>query len=192
MAIGILTFLFVFFIIILCSRIKLFNSVMLTQEEHVIRVVCYFYRIRLFEKSIDLAEADRDQKEETFQDSISFLHKSSRNFAQKAQAFHETVSFILIRLRFHNLSWRTEIGTGKAHTTGIAVGGVWTSIGAVMGILTAKSHFLCEPTITVTPLFNQKHISSTFDCMISIRVGQAIYALLKIIRKYPVKREATI
>jgi|GEM_PF-3359659 len=191
MVIGILIFLLFFLIVVLYSRIKVFSSITLTQEEQVIRIACYFYRVRLLKKSIDLAEEDPDH-EESFQEILSLLHKSSQNFVRKTKDFHETVSFILERLRFHDFSWRTEIGTGTAHTTGMAAGGVWSSIGAVTGILSAKSHFLCKPSIMVIPLYNQKQIQSTFDCMISIRTGQAIYALLKIIRKYSVKREATI
>jgi hypothetical protein len=191
MVIGILIFFLVFFIVVLYSRIKVFSSITLSQEEQVIQIVCYFYRLRVMERSIDLAEEEPDH-ERSFQEILSLLHKSSQNFVQKTRDFHETVSLILERLRFHDFSWKMEIGTGKAHTTGMAAGGIWSAIGAVTGVLSAKSHFLCKPSIMVTPLYNQKRIQSTFDCMISIRTGQAIYALLKIIRKYSVKREATI
>ncbi|WP_010532383.1 DUF2953 domain-containing protein [Lentibacillus jeotgali] len=191
MVIGALIFFLVFLIVFLYSRIKVFGSITLNQEKQVIWVACYFYRIRLLERSIDLTE-EEPEHEKSFQETVSLLHKGSQNIIQKARISHEIVTLILERLRFHDFSWQTEVGTGKAHTTGMAVGGIWSAKGAVAGMLSAKSHFHCRPSMTVTPVYNQKRIHSAINCMISIRTGQAIYALLKIIRKYSVKQEAII
>ncbi|TFJ92551.1 DUF2953 domain-containing protein [Lentibacillus salicampi] len=190
LVIGIVGFLFVLCGIILYSRIKVVSSITLNQEKQTIRITCYFYRIRLLERSIDLTE-ETDQTL-SFQETSSLLHKASRDFVQKIKDFHQAATLILERLQVHEIAWKTDVGTGQAHTTGMAAGGIWSTKGAVLGVLSAKSHLHCKPSIVVTPLYNQKWIGSTFDCMISIRAGQAIYALLKIIRIFSVKREAII
>ncbi|QKY69689.1 DUF2953 domain-containing protein [Lentibacillus sp. CBA3610] len=191
MVIGLFIVVAISGILLLLSRIKVVCSVTLNPNLQTLYLAVYVYRIRLLERSIDLSEADTDQ-EQSFQEVLSLLHKSSRNFIQKIRNFYEVATLVLERLRFHSLSWHTEVGTGKAHTTGMVTGGIWSVQGTVIGLLSAKSHLDCKPSIEVTPFFNQKRIDSKFDCMFSIRIGQAIYALLKIIRKLPAKREAVI
>ncbi|SFB25126.1 Protein of unknown function [Lentibacillus halodurans] len=191
MIVVILVLFIIICIVLLYSRIKVVCSVILTHEEQTLYLAVYFYRIRLLERSIDLSEAEKDQ-EQAFQEILSLFHKTAQNVLQRIKDLHEIAVAVLDRLRFHNISWKTEVGTGKAHTTGMVTGGIWSVKGVVIGLLSAKSHFYCKPSTAVTPLFNQKQIHSAFDCMISIRVGQAIYAFLKIIRKLPAKREAII
>ncbi|WP_171046249.1 DUF2953 domain-containing protein [Lentibacillus cibarius] len=128
--------------------------------------------------------------EQSFQETLTIIHKFSKNFSEKMKDVNTAVSVVLKRIRFHSISWKTDVGTGKADTTGMVTGGIWGMKGMVIGLLTSKSTLVTEPSIVVTPFFNQRKISSVFDCMITIRVGQAIYAFLKFIRKLPGKREA--
>ncbi|MFD1362266.1 DUF2953 domain-containing protein [Lentibacillus salinarum] len=191
MAIGILICFLIVCIILLYSKIIVTGSVTINKQKQTMEVTVYFCHIRLMERSINLMNEEPDQTH-SFHDTLTMIHNISRHFVQKINGFHEVSTLILERLHVHELTWHTEIGTGKAHTTGMAAGGIWGAKGAAVGILSAKCHLKCQPSIVVTPFFNQKRIDSAVDCMISIRAGQAIYALLKIIRKLPAKREAAI
>lgn len=177
-------------ILILFSRIKIFCSITLDEKVQTLYLAVYFYRARLLERSVNLLE-EADQ-EQSLQEALSLWHQLSQNFIQRLKDFHDMTTLVLERLRFHSISWQTNVGTGKAHSTGIVIGGIWSAKGTVLGLLAAKSQFYCKPSIDVSPLFNQKQFKSRFDCMISIRIGQSIYAILKIIRKLPAKREAVI
>ncbi|RYG74926.1 DUF2953 domain-containing protein [Lentibacillus lipolyticus] len=176
-------------IILLCSRVKAVCSVTLNQEEQTLYLAVYLYRLRLLRRSIDLME--HSDQEQSFQETLSQLHQLSHNGVQKIRDMHTAATIIFDRILFHQITWNTEAGTGKADTTGMVTGGIWGVKGMVIGLLASKSTFVREPSISVTPFFNQQRIRSVFDCMISIRVGQAIYAFLKIIRKLPAKREVT-
>ncbi|TRM12960.1 DUF2953 domain-containing protein [Lentibacillus cibarius] len=189
MIIGLIIIVFLIVcMILLYSNLKIVCSVTLNQEEQTLYLAVYLYRIRLMKRSIDLTE--EPVPEQSFQETLTIIHKFSKNFSEKMKDVNTAVSVVLKRIRFHSISWKTDVGTGKADTTGMVTGGIWGMKGMVIGLLTSKSTLVTEPSVVVTPFFNQRKISSVFDCMITIRVGQAIYAFLKFIRKLPGKREA--
>lgn len=158
-------------------------------KEQTLYLAIYLYRLPLLRRSVDLTE--RPAPEQSFQETLSLLHQFSNGAVQRMRDMRVITSLIFERIRFHKITWNTEAGTGKADTTGMITGGIWGIKGMVMGVLASNSTFTSEPSISVTPFFNQQRISSVFDCMISIRFGQAIYAFLKMIRKLSAKREVT-
>ncbi|SFD61137.1 Protein of unknown function [Lentibacillus persicus] len=176
---------------VILLRLKIECSIILDNNQQTLWLAVYYFRIRIFERTVDLSEETKDQNQ-SIEETLAMLHKMSKNFVQWLRSFQEISTIILGKLRFETLSWRTEVGLGNAHTTGIATGGVWSVKGMAMGLLLSKSHFYRKPALDVVPLFNQKQIESKVNCMISIRTGQAIVALLKIIQKYPKNQEATI
>ncbi|GAB4074978.1 hypothetical protein GCM10028778_24810 [Barrientosiimonas marina] len=192
MVIGIVVIsLLVVCMVLLCSNIYINGSAAVNLHTQTVDIKVYFYRICLFKRSIDLMNEETDEKH-SLQDILSMIHKTSHDLPRKVSDFNEAATIILSRLRFKKWYWHTHIGTGEAHTTGIAGGGLWGAKGTIVGLIASKSQFQCEPSLAVTPSFNQKQLNSVADCMIAIRLGQAIYALLKIIWKLPARRQAAI
>lgn len=177
-------------ILFLYTKIKVITNVILNHHQQTVLISVYILRVRLMRRSIDLSEGQREEK--SFQEIIDYLHSTSQNIVQKMKDLNNAGTIILNRLCFHQIGWSTQVGTGEASTAGIVTGGIRATKGLIIGLLSVKSNFKCEPSISVTPIFNQKQIQSKFDCIVSIRIGQAIYALLKVIRKFPEKKEAII
>ncbi|GAA0429727.1 hypothetical protein GCM10008983_02620 [Lentibacillus halophilus] len=175
-------------VFLLCSRLKAVCTVTLNQEEQILYIAVYFYRIRLFYRSVDLMEEPAE--EQSFQETLSLLHQLGHGARQKWNHLRTIILFVLKHIRVDNVSWTTEAGTGKADTTGTITGGIWAIKGMVMGPIMTNGTFVHKPSVTVTPFFQQQTFSSVFHCMISIRAGQAMYVFWRVIRKFPVKREA--
>ncbi|WP_164668357.1 DUF2953 domain-containing protein [Virgibacillus doumboii] len=176
-------------ILLLFSKVKVKSAFFLNQQQQTITINIYFYRLRLIRRCIDLSETDEDK---SIREALEFLHQISNNFVQKIKDMNDIFTILFRRIHFHQLNWRTHVGTGEASMAGVASGGIWAIKGMLIGVLAEKSNFDCEPSLTVTPLFNHRQFQSEFDCIVSIRIGQAMYALLKVIRKFPVKKEAII
>ncbi|MBP1947808.1 DUF2953 domain-containing protein [Virgibacillus litoralis] len=177
-------------ILILFSKIKVNSTVILNQEKQTAFIAVYFYRIRLMNKLIDLSEESYEDK--SIREILKLLHSYSNNFLQKIKDLNDVATILLKRIYFQKLNWNTHFGTGDASSAGMVSGGIWGTKGLILGLINAKSNIKCDPVISVVPLFNQKYIESKFDCIVSIRIGQAIYGILKVIRKYPVNKEAII
>ncbi|WP_174614047.1 DUF2953 domain-containing protein [Virgibacillus ihumii] len=124
--------------------------------------------------------------------SVELFQTTSRNLIHIVKAYRDAATILLKRFTFQRFYWKTEFGTGKADGTGLATGGIWASKGFLTGYFANKSTFKSEPSISVIPYFNRKCFRSELECIVSIRVGQAMYALLKVIRKIPFKKEAVI
>ncbi|SDQ42748.1 DUF2953 domain-containing protein [Virgibacillus salinus] len=178
-------------ILTLFSKIKVISTVILNQEKQTALIAVYFYRIRLMNKLIDLS-SEESNEEKSIREILKLLHSYSNNLLQRMKDLNDVVTILLNRINFHKLSWNTHFGTGEASAAGMVSGGIWGTKGLILGLIYAKSNLKCDPVITVVPLFNQKYIESKFDCIVSIRIGQAIYGILKVIRKYPAKKEAII
>ncbi|MFB4166742.1 DUF2953 domain-containing protein [Virgibacillus sp. JSM 102003] len=177
-------------ILLLFSKIKVINTVIVNQDKQTVLIVVYFYRIKLMDRMIDLS--DQSYEEKSIRETLKLLHNYSENFLQKMNDVNDVVTIMLGRIYFHKLTWSTHFGTGEASATGMASGGIWGMKGIILGIIYAKSNLICDPSISVVPLFNQKYIESKFDCIVSVRIGQAIYGIIKVIRKYPSKKEVIV
>lgn len=177
-------------ILLLFSKVKMVNTVILNQEKQTVLIAVYFYRIKLMNRMIDLS--DESYEEKSIRETLKLLHNYSENFLQKMSDLNDVTTILLERLYFHKLSWNTHFGTGEASATGMVSGGIWGTKGMILGLIYAKSNLKCDPSISVVPLFNQRYIESKFDCIVSVRIGQAIYGSIKVIRKDPSKKEAII
>ncbi len=190
MFIFLISFILVMVILLLFSKVKVVNTVILNQKKQTVLIAVYFYRIKLMDRLIDLSDGSYEEK--SIRETLKLLHTYSENFLQKVNDLNDVITILLGRLYFHKLSWNTHFGTGEASATGMISGGIWGTKGMILGLIYAKSNLKCEPSISVVPLFNQRYIESKFDCIVSVRIGQAIYGIIKVIRKYPSKKEAII
>lgn len=183
-------------IILLVLIFVLFSNIVITCQAvfkgdcQKVTVSIHFFRIRLIKRTINLS--DQESVDMSVRQSIEFLQSSSRNMLHKLRVYHEVAIIVLKRLKFCQYYWETEFGTGKASDTGMYAGGLWACKGFLTGYIRDKSKFKKQPSISVTPYFNRAYFHSELKCIVSIRVGQAMYALLKVIRKIPVKKEAVI
>ncbi|MGJ9457222.1 DUF2953 domain-containing protein [Oceanobacillus sp. CF4.6] len=177
----------VIILILLFVLSKIIVSIQYTYEQnnqHVTLSV-FILRIRCFKKKYDLAEWSKQKFEmeaihfESFSERIKTSYKIWKDANKR-------ITEVLQKVSLHHYSWVTVGGTGDAFSTGIASGGIWTIKGIITGFFLEKVQLKCKPNIQVEPHFQQRYLRTDFDCMVSIRIGQAIHALIKLIRK-PIK-----
>src|SRR5699024_12550401 len=111
---------------------------------------------------------------------------------EKICELNSVISLFMRKIRFHDLNWHTQIGIGDANTNGIAAGGVRITKGKIKGFISQQSNLVCRPNTTVKTYFQYKYIQTNIDCIVSIRIGQAITVFLKAMRKDAVQKEALI
>lgn len=131
----------------------------------------------------DIGKNKKSEKEKSYNpDEIFSQIKKIRDLLQHVFGLHRIIRRFLSKVQVHFLNWDTHLGTSEASMTGMISGGIWTMKGGVVGLVAHHMQLKQQPKIYVTPHFQQKLVYTRLECMISFRVGQAIYAMLQTIR----------
>jgi hypothetical protein len=132
-----------------------------------------------FEKmeSMNKPEQGEDEDEAT----EGFINKA-KNILRIVQKVIPIVNSFLRKITVHSFEWKTKIGSKDASICGILAGALWSVKGGVVGVIGQRMNLNKTPIISITPLFHQSTISTSLQCMISFRVGKAIYAIMQLVR----------
>lgn len=174
-------------VIIFLSRIYITGNYFYRQNKQRLFITISIFHIRIYKKDVDvMAKSNNDVS--LFNDlSLDTFTTKLKDLFQIVKQSGSMANLILNRISIHQLKWVTRGGTGEASTTGLTSGLIWTIKGALIGIMVEKSNLKCKPEIEVIPYFQNKYIESKMDCIVSIRLGQAIYAFLKGMRLFSIK-----
>ena len=177
-------------IVILLSKVYIEWHYTYQQKQQVIHMKIWLYHVRLFKKEINLSGKQADNLLD---------HLSVDNFIDKIkglihviQSFRSIVHLLLSKTDIHALTWTTHIGTGDAATTGMTSGALWGVKGVLGGLIIEKGRLCSKPDIRIIPHYERGCLHSDLDCMVSIRVGQAIHAFLKLMMLLSNKEKAYI
>ncbi|MBS2771423.1 DUF2953 domain-containing protein [Anoxybacillus sp. PDR2] len=108
--------------------------------------------------------------------------KETRDFARHVIHLHVIIRKFMARVSVTKLEWSTNIGTGDAAQTGIAVGIGWTLKYGVVALVSKFMKLKTKPLLSITPSF-QKAVSETkITCMIHFRIGYAMLAGIRILK----------
>ncbi|UJL45075.1 DUF2953 domain-containing protein [Virgibacillus sp. NKC19-16] len=176
-------------LILLLSRITITGNVTYTQREQSFTVTVSLYRVRLYKKKANITMENKDTRKGIRDINFDSFQGDLREAIELLRELNPFVDYILKNTYVHKLKWLTAGGTGDASSTGIAAGGVWAIKGIFIGIITEKSNLTCKPVIRVSPHFQQQHFLSTFDCMVSLKLGKAMYTLLKVMQVFSRKEK---
>lgn len=170
--------LIILFVILLFSSVYVICHFTYAKERQVLFIRIKLYHISIFKKEIDLSEEEGSilniWKGKSLLEGLYDLQNTCREMIRDIQKLKSIVSLFLQRVKIHEFVWHTHIGTGDAGTAGIAAGSVWTIKGMITGVIANKSNLCCTPDTTVNPHFQYKCLQSTLDCMVSVKIGQAI------------------
>ncbi|WP_373893077.1 DUF2953 domain-containing protein [Virgibacillus natechei] len=178
-----------FILILLFSRITLTCNITYTQREQWFSIIVSMYHIRLYKKKIDISMEHEDARKGIKDINFDSFQEDLRGAIRMLRELNSFANYILKNTYVHKLKWHTAGGTGDASSTGIATGGVWAIKGIFIGIINEKSNLTCRPVIRVSPHFQQQYFLSTFDCMVSLKLGKAMYALLKVMQLFSRKEK---
>ncbi len=189
--------LLILIVIVLILKLKIRIYYCYQKNNHHLLIDVYLAKLRMFQRKVNLSEHTpkdysklvdvlQDMKDEEFVGLKNLLNNAIEQIKEAQKMLRIMMSSIV----FHHFSWKTHFGTGDASSTGIVIGGVWMMKGTLLGAVYDLSNFKCEPTLMVTPHFQQKGLYSEVDCMVSIRLGKAIQTAVRLIRNSNVNREA--
>ncbi|WP_100012128.1 DUF2953 domain-containing protein [Lentibacillus sediminis] len=162
-------------ILLLFARLYITCDYTYTGGEQKLFIAVSLLGIHLMKKEIDMQE-----EEEGWQLDFSELPNKLKQGLQTVREMKKMADFILRIVYIHRLEWKTEGGTGDAASTGTVTGAVWAGKGMILGII--RGNLECTPVIRVEPDFQRRYVASSLNCMVSVRLGKAIHAFLKMIR----------
>lgn len=138
----------------------------------------------VYEEKRQSALGEKDIKEKfTIHRFLDDLRHFER-FLKHVVGFHTIVRKFMKKVSINSFKWETEIGTGDAALTGSASGLLWGVKGNVLGIMTNYLRLKTRPQINVVPQFQQMLLKTSFECMVSFRIGHAIFAGIKVLRHW--------
>ncbi|WP_062047748.1 DUF2953 domain-containing protein [Bacillus sp. JCM 19034] len=128
----------------------------------------------------------------TPQDLIDAL-RTIRDFIQHVIGLHTIVQRFLKKVRIKQLNWHSSVGIEDAAHTAQLAGVVWSLKSVIIGLISHYTRLQDVPKVSVEPRYQMLYSYSKFSCMISFRLGQAIFAGLMVIkhwRKKPTVHQA--
>lgn len=140
----------------------------------------------LMEKKVEKAmKEDRRQTEEREQSWFKRVKADAKTIKDILRLFNEskhTLRKFLKKTVVHELSWVSSIGAGDAALTGKLIGAAWSIKGIVQMLVYQFLTIRCRPRLDVTGFYNNKVIGTEFNCIFSIRVGDAILTAIRLLR----------
>ncbi|MDQ0255022.1 hypothetical protein J2S74_002404 [Evansella vedderi] len=138
----------------------------------------------VYEEKRQSALGEKDIKEKftlhRFLDDLKHFHR----FLKHVVGFHTILRKFMQKMSIDKFLWESEIGTGDAALTGSASGLLWGIKGNTLGVISNYMNWKTKPQISVVPQFQQMLLKTSFECMVSFRIGHAILAGLKVLRHW--------
>lgn len=195
-----LAILFFLIIIIFITKVNVFISYVHygDNDELTLRLVAwkwikYTIKIPLIKiddssPSIIIKEKQRTnikQEEERLKLTLNDFLKRLRQIVEMIDhisGFYRILKRLLKRIRVHQFEWKSKIGIGDASMTGLLCGMLWSLKGMIIGVVYHYMNLQNKPLIQIAPNFQDKILQTRFQCMISFRLGHAIFAGLLFVR----------
>lgn len=139
----------------------------------------------LFKDKIKSGSKEEIKKEEVKKFSVSDLLKDLhdvRELMNHVIDLHGIVRNFASKVTVKNIEWRSNVGIGDAAYTGMLVGALWTAKSGIISIISHYMRLKQMPIISITPNFQRAISQTQFKCMFQFRIGNAIFAGIKLVK----------
>jgi hypothetical protein len=177
-------------IIIFLSRIHIEWHYLYRQKVHLIQMKISMYHVRLYKYEIKLPDKSADNPLDDL--GVDKFIEKMKELIHVIQLLRSFVYFLLRKMNIHLLHWTTHVGAGDAAATGMVSGALWSVKGVLGGFIIENGRLCAQPNISIVPHYEQSCLYSQMDCMVSIRIGQAIHAFLKLMMLFSNKKKVYI
>lgn len=150
-----------------------------------------FFGLLHFQKEWSLADILSIEKEEIeeLDEEQDPVHLTSllnewKHFPQNIKPFQRVIAQFLKKIKIKQFEWRTTIGLGDAADTGTASGAIWSLKGTIFSWVRNYLSFDQKPLIDVHPDYQRMTLETSCQCMMQIKVGNAIWTAYKIAREW--------
>ena len=134
-------------------------------------------------KGIDIEDEEAQAEEVTASDILQKIEKIKK-LLQHVVGLHNIIRKLLKKVSVHTFIWNSVIGSGNAAHTGMLTGCAWALKSSIIGGLTTYLHFKVMPVISITPNFQKAAASTSISCIFSLKLGDAIWAGIKLFRHW--------
>lgn len=169
-------------ILLIFSRLSIHVHILLKEHDQKVVVRIKLYRIRIFEMRKKFI-TNRKNLWDVLDDLYDSKSINWQDFLVDFKYLYWLFTHLLGKTRIDQLSWQTKIGGQEAINGGLYAGMMWMIKGFLIGMLSKQSLDMCKPQTSVTPYFQKQYFQSEFNCMLSIRTGQAIHTFIKTITR---------
>lgn len=138
---------------------------------------------RIVYKSSGAKTAPKEKKELTWR-KVNEQFRKWKSLLQRIYNLHGIIRQFFLHVRIHRLIWSSRIGMDEASATGIMVGAAYSFKDTAIAILRNYLDFRTSPTLSVQPSFEAPAAETAFECMASFRIGNAMWAGVKIVKQW--------
>ncbi len=136
------------------------------------------------EKKANIAS---DEKKKTVKFSFHNLMDSihdSKEILYRVIDLVPILKHFLKKISVSKFEWHSHIGIGDAAHTGIITGLGWSIKGTIVGVISQYFNLKTYPDYSITPSFQVAVSETKLRCMIQFRIGYAIVAGIKVMKRW--------
>lgn len=126
---------------------------------------------------------DRQQQSSEKENILEILNQLPSEISNTFQALHsnkENIAPYLRAMQIDSFMWRSVLGLGKPNVTSLMFGSLWTVKGILTGWFAQQVKGFPKPDLFVIPEFVDQKFETKLVCIGSIRLGKAMYTLMKV------------
>lgn len=142
------------------------------QKQWNIRILVFGICIhkRQFKQQSSIEHTSADDIKEQLSNLFTDLQRIRKSFPYLLQIANSA--------ELQQLRWHTTIGMSDAAASGMMVGLVWTIKGIANQIIRSNFQIRQPFDIQVQPIFQTSFFDTSFQCIVSIRTGKAMQAII--------------
>ncbi|MBP2653533.1 MAG: hypothetical protein H6Q73_1102 [Firmicutes bacterium] len=116
-------------------------------------------------------------------------HAMLRQFSYYSKLYAKMMNRLMGEISCERIVGKTRVGVGDPALTSLVVGLMWAAIGHIYLLMHQRLKDTAKPSFHITPDFRNLSVDVKYQCIISVRVGNVINAILTFVN-FPLK-EAT-
>ncbi|MFP7493303.1 DUF2953 domain-containing protein [Terribacillus saccharophilus] len=138
-------------------------------------------QIRIFGICVHNRQMKQDSSIDSASASAKEIREQVTGFLDDLQKIRQAFPYLL-RLgknaEVDQFSWHTTIGMSDAASTGTMIGFIWTLKGIANQVIRSNFQSRQPFDIQVEPVFHTSFFRTSFQCIVSIRTGKAMQAII--------------
>jgi len=83
---------------------------------------------------------------------------------------------LLRKIELSDWSWHSRAGTGEAMSAALTCGMLWSVKGLLFGTVSRYVKVVNTPSVTISPLYQEKWFSTEWSCKLKLKVGALLLA----------------
>ncbi|MEH7226426.1 DUF2953 domain-containing protein [Bacillus sp. JJ1566] len=136
------------------------------------------------EKKANIASEGKKKKGKfSFQNLMENLH-DTKLILNRVIDLVPILKHFFKKISVSKFEWHSHIGVGDAAHTGIITGLGWSIKGTIIGVISHYLNLKTHPDYSITPSFQVAVSETRLRCMIHFRIGYAIVAGIKALKRW--------